>query len=91
MKKIFLLLFVVLFTSNIYAQQNAFQIIHVQAEENSQDNIAELFDNFFGANKMKEGNAVALERLWMGGPKDMTHRVVFLWPLGGQGFEDDAR
>jgi len=48
----------------------------------------ELFDNFFGAKKMKEGNAVALERLWMGGPKDMTHRVVFLWPLGGQGFEE---
>ena len=88
MKKIFLLLFVVLFASNIYAQQNAFQVIHVKAEENSQDNIEELFDNFFGAKKMKEGNAVALERIWMGGPKDMTHRVVFLWPLGGQGFEE---
>ena len=65
-----------------------FNVVYVEAEPNSEDNIIEALDNYFGTKKFKPGGAVVLERLWIGGPKDMTHRLVFLWELGNQGFEE---
>ena len=38
-------LFFLSFTS--YSQDMAFNVVYIQAEENAQDNIAELFDNFY--------------------------------------------
>ena len=65
-----------------------FNVVYVEAEPNSEDNIIEALDSYFGAKKFKPGGAVALERLWIGGPQDMSHRLVFLWEIGNQGFEE---
>ena len=81
MKK-YLTLFICLLSFSIYSQQMGFNVVYVEAEPNSEDNIIEALDNYFGTKKFKPGGAVALERLWIGGPKDMTHRLVFLWELG---------
>ena len=82
---LFVTLFFLSFTS--YSQDLAFNAVYVKAEENAQDNIAELFDNFYGDKEFKSGG-VALERLWLGRPDGMTHRVVFLWELGKQGLAE---
>ena len=83
-----LLLVTLLFLSfTSYSQDLAFNAVYVKAEENAQDNIAELFDNFYGDKEFKSGG-VALERLWLGRPDGMTHRVVFLWELGKQGLAE---
>tara|TARA_X000000950_G_scaffold148255_2_gene182911 strand:+ start:273 stop:968 length:696 start_codon:yes stop_codon:yes gene_type:complete len=87
MKK-YLTLFICLLSFSIYSQQMGFNVVYVEAEPNSEDNIIEALDNYFGTKKFKPGGAVVLERLWIGGPKDMTHRLVFLWELGNQGFEE---
>ena len=62
-----------------------FNVVYVEAEPNSEDNIIEALDSYFGAKKFKPGGAVALERLWIS-PQDMSHRLVFLWEI--QGFEE---
>ena len=46
-----------------------FQVVYVKAEENSQDNIAEILDEFYENNKLKTNGAVALERLRLGRPE----------------------
>ena len=86
--KQYLTLFICLLSINIYSQQMGFNVIYVEAEPNSEDDIIEALDGYFGTKKFKPGGAVALERLWIGGPEDMTHRLVFLWEIGNQGFEE---
>ena len=86
MKNLLLVTFLFLsFTS--FSQDMAFNVVYIQAEENAQDNIVELFDNFYEGKEFKSGG-VALERLRHGRPEGMTHRVVFLWELGKQGLVD---
>ena len=65
-----------------------FQVVYVEAEENSQDNITEILDEFYKNNKLKTNGALALERLRLGRPEGTTHRIVFLWELGNRGFEE---
>ena len=76
------------FSLNTYAQQMGFQVVYVKAEENSQDNITEILDEFYKNNKLKTNGALALERLRLGRPEGTTHRIVFLWELGNRGFEE---
>ena len=76
------------FSFNIYSQQMGFQVVYVEAEENSQDNITEILDEFYKNNKLKTNGALALERLRLGRPEGTTHRIVFLWELGNRGFEE---
>ena len=75
--KQYLTLLICLLSINIYSQQMGFNVIYVEAEPNSEDDIIEALDGYFGTKKFKPGGAVALERLWIGGPEDMTHRLVF--------------
>ena len=75
MKNLLLVTFFFL-SFTLYSQDMAFNVIYVEAEENAQDDIAELFDNFY-ADKEFEAGGVALERLRHGRPDGMTHRVVF--------------
>ena len=86
MKNLLLVTFFFL-SFTLYSQDMAFNVIYVEAEENAQDDIAELFDNFY-ADKEFESGGVALERLRHGRPEGMTHRVVFLWELGKEGLAE---
>ena len=68
MKNLLLVTFLFLsFTS--FSQDMAFNVVYIQAEENAQDNIAELFDNFYEGKEFKSGG-VALERLRHGRPEE---------------------
>jgi len=87
MKKIIAIV-LLFFSFNTYSQQMGFQVVYVKAEENSQDNITEILDEFYKNNKLKTNGAVALERLRLGRPEGTTHRIVFLWELGNRGFEE---
>lgn len=75
------------FGLNTYSQQMGFNVVYVKAEENSEDQIGEMFENYYTNNKMKSGGAV-LERLRHGKPEGMTHRLVWLWELGNRGMVD---
>jgi len=85
MKKIILLL-VTLFTVNATAQQLAFSIVHFKAHENSQNDIAELYEKHYADVKFKSGG-IFLERLWQGRENGNTHRFVWVWELGNGGIE----
>ena len=87
MRKLLLIIFLATST-NLIAQQMGFQVVYIDAEENSQDNITDILDEFYKNNKLKTNGAVALERLWLGRPKGTTHRIAFLWELGNSGFEE---
>ena len=87
MKKIILLL-VTLFTVNATAQQLAFSIVHFKAHENSQNDIAELYEKHYGDVKFKSGG-IFLERLWQGRENGNTHRFVWVWELGNGGIEGE--
>ena len=87
MKKIIAIV-LLFFSFNTYSQQMGFQVVYVKAEENSQDNITEILDEFYKNNKLKTNGAVTLERLRLGRPEGTTHRIVFLWELGNRGFEE---
>ena len=87
MRKLLLIIFLASST-NLIAQQMGFQVVYIDAEENSQDNITDILDEFYKNNKLKTNGAVALERLWLGRPKGTTHRIAFLWELGNRGFEE---
>ena len=82
-----LMLVLILVSINAFSQQMAFNVVYVEAEENSENEIGELFDSYYGENKMKSGGAV-LERLRHGKPDGMTHRMVWLWELGKRGMVD---
>lgn len=72
-------------TGFLNAQQMAFNFVEITAKENSQDKIAELFDEFFGERERKSGG-VFLERLRHGREDGRTHRIVFLWELDNGGW-----
>ena len=77
-----LLLFVLLmFSTDIIAQQMAYNVVYVRAEENSEWQIGNLIETYYSENKMKSGGVV-LEKLRHGRPEGMTHRIVWLWELG---------
>ena len=89
MKKI-ILIFFVLFSFNLSAQQLAFTTVDFKAKDNSQNDLAELFDKFFEDAKFNSGS-ILLERLWQGREKGMTHRIVWIWELDNGGRADDMK
>lgn len=80
MKKLFFS--IILFTSvSITAQTMAFTAIEVKVKDHTQNDIEEAFDKVFKDVKMNQAG-VTLERIWMGGTKGMTHRLVWMSTLG---------
>tara|TARA_B100000780_G_C21109709_1_gene448373 strand:- start:1150 stop:1782 length:633 start_codon:yes stop_codon:yes gene_type:complete len=75
----------------------AFNTVYITAEPNSENNLEELFDEFFLEAKLKSGS-VLLERLRHGRKDGRTHRLVWIWELNNGGrvegdmkdFENDA-
>ena len=87
MKK--LILFIAILISGIaYSQQLAFSIVHFKAHENSQNDIAELYEKHYADVKFKSGG-IFLERLWQGRENGNTHRFVWVWELGNGGVEGE--
>ena len=87
MKK--LILFIAILISGIaYSQQLAFSIVHFKAHENSQNDIAELYEKHYADVKFKSGG-IFLERLWQGRENGNTHRFVWVWELGNGGIEGE--
>ena len=80
MKKLF---FSVAFfaTISLTAQTMAFTAIEIKAKKFTQTDIEEAFDKVFEGVKMNQAG-VTLERIWMGGTKGMTHRLVWMSTLG---------
>ena len=87
MKKLILIL-ITFFTVNVTAQQMAFTIVHFKAHENSQNDIAELYEKHYADAKFKSGG-IFLERLWQGRENGNTHRFVWVWELGNGGIEGE--
>ena len=52
MRKLLLIIFLATST-NLIAQQMGFQVVYIDAEENSQDNITDILDEFYKNNKLK--------------------------------------
>ncbi len=96
MKKLLFTLFTFI-TFSISAQQMAFNTINITAEPNSQDDLVELFNEFYADAKFKSGG-ILLERLRHGRHDGRTHRLVWIWELNNGGrvesdmkeFENDA-
>ncbi len=89
MKNILFTLFL-LFTFSMSAQQMAFTTVDFKAKDNSQNNLAELFDKFYGDAKFNSGS-ILLERLWQGAAKGMSHRMVWIWELDNGGRADEMK
>ena len=87
--KNYLLLFFLTITLSVGAQQLVFDITEFAVEPNSQDQIGELFDEFYTDKKFKSGGVV-LERLEHGSREGKTHRYVRMWELGKWGMEEDV-
>ena len=79
MKRI-LFITVLFFTGMLSAQQMAFNFVEITVEPNSQDQIAELFDEFMEGKKFNSGGMV-LERLRHGRKDGRTHRIVWMWEI----------
>ena len=86
MKRI-LFITVLFFASILSAQQMAFNFIEITVEPNSQDQIAELFDEFMDGKKFNSGGMV-LERLRHGRKDGRTHRIVWMWEIDNGGFAE---
>ncbi len=84
------LLILALFTSlSLTAQTMAFTAIEVKAKPHTQKDVADAFDKMFEGVEMNKGGVV-LERFWNGRTKGMTHRIVFMYPLGERLMEEGA-
>ena len=86
MKKL-LFIALITFSTNIMAQQMAYNVVYVKAEENSEWQIGNLIETYYTNNKRQSGGVV-LEKLRHGRPEGMTHRIVWLWELGKRGMVD---
>ena len=82
-----LLIVLLIFSTDIIAQQMAYNVVYVRAEENSEWQIGDLLETYYTDNKLKSGGVV-LEKLRHGRPEGMTHRIVWLWELGKSGMVD---
>ena len=76
-----LLIILITFSTNIMAQQMAYNVVYVKAEENSEWQIGNLIETYYTNNKRQSGGVV-LEKLRHGSPEGMTHRIVWLGELG---------
>ena len=80
MKKLFFSI-ALLATISLSAQTMAFTAIEIKVKDFTQIDIEEAFDKVFEGVKMNQGGVI-LERIWMGGTKGMTHRLVWMYTLG---------
>jgi|TARA_B110000967_G_scaffold91667_1_gene94235 hypothetical protein len=80
MKKLFFSM-ALLATVSLSAQTMAFTAIEIKVKDFTQTDIEEAFDKVFEGVKMNQGGVI-LERIWMGGTKGMTHRLVWMYTLG---------
>tara|TARA_B100000963_G_C22467536_1_gene598575 strand:- start:125 stop:820 length:696 start_codon:yes stop_codon:yes gene_type:complete len=88
MKNLFTLI-AILITGMAYSQQMAFSAWEFTAEENAQDQLAELFDERYLDKEFKSGG-VSLERLGAGRQNGSTHRMVWIYELGKRGLVTDT-
>jgi len=89
MKK--LILFIAILISGVaYSQQMAYSAYEFTAEENAEDQLAELFDARYLDKEFKSGG-VSLERLGAGRQNGSTHRVVWIYELGKRGLVSDTQ
>ena len=85
-----LLLILAVFSSlSLTAQTMAFTAIEVKAKPHTQKDVADAFDKMFEGVEMNKGGVV-LERFWNGRTNGMTHRIVFMYPLGERLMEEGA-
>jgi len=80
MKKLFFSV-ALLATFTMTAQTMAFTAVEFKAKKFTQDNILKAFDKVYEDVKINQGGIV-LERIWLGGTKGMTHRIVWMSTLG---------
>jgi len=80
MKKLFFSV-ALLATFIMTAQTMAFTAVEFKAKKFTQDNILKAFDKVYEDVKINQGGIV-LERIWLGGTKGMTHRIVWMSTLG---------
>ena len=88
MKKLFLSI-ALLATISLTAQTMAFTAIEIKVKDFTQTDIEESFDKVFDGVKMNQAG-VTLERIWMGGTKGMTHRLVWMSTLGVDMMDEGA-
>ena len=88
MKNLFILI-AILTTGIAYSQQMAYSAWEFTAEENAQDQLAELFDERYLDKEFKSGG-VSLERLGAGRQNGSTHRMVWIYELGKRGLASDT-
>ena len=80
MKKLFFSV-ALLATFTMTAQTMAYTAVEFKAKKFTQDNILKAFDKVYEDVKINQGGIV-LERIWLGGTKGMTHRIVWMSTLG---------
>ena len=85
MKNLFVLL-AILITGMAYSQQMAYSAWEFTAEENAQDQLAELFDERYLDKEFKSGG-VSLERLGAG---RQMEALVWIYELGKRGLASDT-
>ena len=88
MKNFFTVL-IVFASLNLSAQTIAFTAIEVKAKPHTQKDVQDAFEKVFEGVEMNKGGVV-LERFWNGRTNGMTHRIVFMYPLGEKLMEDEA-
>ena len=89
MKK--LLVFIIAFSSlGLTAQTMAFSAVEVRMKDHTEKDVLEAFDKVMEGVKPNKGGVV-LERIWYNSPaKGMTHRMVWLYTLGEDLFDDES-
>ena len=89
MKK--LLVFIIAFSSlGLTAQTMAFSAVEVRMKDHTEKDVLEAFDKVMKGVKPNKGGVV-LERIWYNSPaKGMTHRMVWLYTLGEDLFDDES-
>jgi len=84
------LLLLALFTTGLLgAQTMAFTVVELKAKDFSEAKVLEDFDELFGGVELKNGSIV-LESIETGSTLGNTHRLAFIYPLGGEMMAEDA-
>ena len=89
MKKLFITLFVAVFTLQLSAQTGAYSVVEFKAKPHTQKDLLNIFNRTFDSITMNQGG-VSLERIGNGRTNGATHRMVWFWTMGEDLMEDDA-
>ena len=88
MKKALLFLNLI-FSCALSAQTMAFSVIELKAKDFSEAKVLEDFDKLFDGVKLENGSIV-LESIETGSTLGNTHRLAWIYPLGGEMMAEDA-